>query len=287
VLSAGALERFASCPVKWLVESELQPEELAPESDPLARGGYMHAVLERLFDRLDAPITPASVDEAYRILDEVLDEFPAPVGAGRGAGVREGAVRSIAADLRRYVAHEARTGSGWPQAGLELRFGFDEEVASGESLPALVLSDGTRLRGIVDRVDEDGHGHAVVRDYKTGRARPEWTAARWAEDRQLQVALYMLVVRELLGLEPVAGVYQPLSGDDLRGRGMFLRGQTELERGLFGNDARDPDEFEAVLRDAEERAVEIAGRLRAGTLTPCPQTCSRHGCAYPGICRST
>ena len=31
----------------------------------------------------------------------------------------------------------------------------------------------------------------------------------------------MLVVRELLGLEPVGGFYQPLRGSDLRARGMF------------------------------------------------------------------
>src|SRR5438309_1702986 len=30
ILSAGALEKFAACPVQWLVESELQPEALEP-----------------------------------------------------------------------------------------------------------------------------------------------------------------------------------------------------------------------------------------------------------------
>ena len=31
-----------------------------------------------------------------------------------------------------------------------------------------------------------------------------------------------------------------------------------------------------------ERAVALAARLRAGELTPCPKTCSRDGCLYPG-----
>src|SRR5690606_6891216 len=31
VLSAGALERYARCPVRWLVEGELRPERLEPE----------------------------------------------------------------------------------------------------------------------------------------------------------------------------------------------------------------------------------------------------------------
>jgi ATP-dependent helicase/DNAse subunit B len=283
VLSAGALEKFADCPVRWLIESELRPRELAPDSDPLVRGNYMHAVLEQLLTRLDGPITEESLADADRVLDEVLAELPAPVAAGRGAAVREGTLRSIAADLRRYLAHEARTGTGWGHAGLELRFGFDEEG----SLPALVLSDGTRLRGVVDRVDADGHGRAIVRDYKSGRARPDWPGARWAEDRRLQVALYMLVVRELLELEPVAGVYQPLSGGDLRARGVFLSGDSQLASGFVGNDGREPEELESELRDAQARAVELASQLRAGRLTPCPENCSRDGCAYPGICRST
>jgi RecB family exonuclease len=214
----------------------------------------------------------------------VLAELPTLVAAGRGAAVRDGAIRSIAADLRRYLAHEARTGPGWPSAGLELGFGFEDRE---DSLPPLVLSDGTRLRGIVDRVDEDGHGHALVRDYKSGRARPDWPEARWAEDRQLQVALYMLVVRELLGLEPAAGVYQPLGGDDLRPRGVFVKGDDAFARGFVPTDGRDSEGLEKALADAEARAMEVASRLRSGTLTPCPETCSRHGCAYPGICRST
>ena len=58
------------------------------------------------------------------------------------------------------------------------------------------------MRGVIDRVDvEPGDsGRAVVRDYKSGGARHEHQGARWGLDDQLQVALYMLAVRELLGL---------------------------------------------------------------------------------------
>jgi hypothetical protein len=102
----------------------------------------------------------------------------------------------------------------------------------------------------------------------------------------LQVALYMLAVRRLLGIEPVAGLYQPLSGDDLRARGVFLNG-TPVGSKVVDKDGRDQDELDELLADAEARAIEIAAKLRTGDLRPCPQTCSRSGCAYPGICRST
>ena len=55
---------------------------------------------------------------------------------------------------------------------------------------------------------------------------------------------------------------------------------------MSGTDAREPEELDAELDDAATRAIELALALRAGELNPCPQTCSRNGCAYPGICRS-
>ncbi len=282
LVSAGALEMYADCPVRWLVERELAPERFDPESDPLTRGNYMHAILEQLLARLGGPVTRAALPDAERILSELVTELPAPAAAGRGAAVREAALQSIVADLRRYLEHEAATGSGWSQAGLELRFGFDED---GDALPALALGDDVLMRGVIDRVDIDGAGHAIVRDYKSGRSRPQHPSARWSVDRQLQVALYMLAARQLLALEPVAGFYQPLGGDSLRGRGAYLAG-AEVGSGVVDRDERSAEELEGLLDDAAARAGELAKRLRSGDLTPCPQTCTREGCAFPGICRA-
>jgi hypothetical protein len=238
-------------------------------------------VLEQVLRRLDGPVTPDNLDTALELLDDVLAETAHGIAAGRGEAVRAGWSRAVRADLRRYLAYEARDGVDWPVKGIELRFGFDSE----DSLPALGLDEHVRLRGIIDRVDTDAEGHAIVRDYKSGSARPEHQGARWETDRQLQVALYMIAVRELLGLEPVAGFYQPLGGGDLRARGVFLKGAAPGER-LVGNDGRDPDELETLLDEARVRALALAARLRAGSLEPCPSTCSRDGCKYPGICRA-
>jgi RecB family exonuclease len=199
--------------------------------------------------------------------------------------VRAAALRTVEADLRRYLEQEAGDGCPWPPRALELRFGFDEEEGS---LPALELGeapDGVRVRGAIDRVDVDPSGrYAIVRDYKSGSTRPEYQGARWQSDRRVQVALYMLAVRKLLGIEPVAGLYQPLGGNDLRARGVFRKGAAPGDC-LFGNDGREAEEFEAELEAAAEAAGRLAARLRAGELEPCPETCSRDGCRYPAICR--
>jgi RecB family exonuclease len=143
------------------------------------------------------------------------------------------------------------------------------------------------LRGMIDRVDVEPMGRrAIVRDYKSGPGRPEHPAARWRSDHQLQVALYMLAVRELLSLEPVAGLYQPLGGSDMRARGVYLEG-APVGTLLAGTDARGEEELRAELEHASAHAVQLAARLRAGEVTPCPETCSRGGCRFPGICRAS
>jgi len=289
ILSAGALEAFADCPVRWLIERELQPQPLTPAPEPLTRGSVMHDLLERLLRELDGPVTPATLHTAHAILDRLVAELAANGASALSPGspeiVRAGAVRAIEADLRRYLEYEARTAGPWRPLGLELRFGFEDEEGG---LPPLQLGEGpdrVLVRGVVDRVDVDGAGHAVVRDYKSGAQRQAWSAARWAEDRQLQVALYMLVVRELTDAAPVAGFYQPLRGEDLRARGVFVDG-APLADGVVRTDARSAEELDAMLAGAAERAVTLAAELRSGRLEPCPQNCSRDGCKYPAICRS-
>ncbi len=47
--SASALETFADCPVRWLVDRQLQPLALEPDPEQMVRGRYAHEVLEATF----------------------------------------------------------------------------------------------------------------------------------------------------------------------------------------------------------------------------------------------
>ncbi len=312
IVSAGALECYADCPVKWLVERELRPRPLEPEPEFFVRGRVVHTVLEELYRRLGAPASEATLPRARAIVSELLAQHSGPVGAGQPPAIRAGLVRGIDADIGRFLECEATSGSTWPPQLLELRFGFDEDQdqdvdeqeaeEQGErkpSLPALELPGEVRVRGMIDRVDvaPDAGGAgggargaaaprgAIVRDYKTGGTRSEFQGARWGPDRRLQVPLYMLAVEQLLELEPVAGFYQPLGGDDLRPRGVFAEGAPVGDQ-ILANDERDPEGLRAALDGAAACAAELAAGLRAGRVDPHPDTCSRLGCAYPGICRA-
>ena len=288
VVSAGALERYGDCPVRWLVESQLSPQRLAPDEEPLVRGSLIHELLEGLLAELGEAVSERTLPQALEILRRQMGQLGGrarALGAGEPPVVRAGALREIEAALRRYLEHEARTSEGWRPVALERRFGFDE--AEG-SLPPLALGDGPEpvlVRGAIDRIDVDAAGRALVRDYKSGAPRADWPAARWETDRRVQVALYMLVVRELEHLDVIAGNYQPLRGDDLRARGVFSD-VVDGAAGFHASDMRSREALDEELAGAAARAVELAERLRAGDVEPCPQTCSRDGCAYPAICRS-
>ena len=69
--------------------------------------------------------------------------------------------------------------------------------------------------------------------------------------------------------------------------GVFLKG-APVGRSVVGQRRPRPrGARRRCSRTPAERAVALAARLRAGELTPCPQTCSRDGCRYPGICRAS
>ncbi len=281
VLSAGGLEAYARCPVRWLVERELSPDRFEPDPVAMARGSCVHRVLERVLAQLDWPLSVGALPAAEAIVREVVAEEAGRLVLGRGAAAQAAAAHEIAADVMRLLRHEARSGGGFAPAELELAFGMGED-----GLPALVLGDDElRLRGVIDRVDLDRAGRALVRDYKSGRAGRGWPVARWRAEDQLQVALYMVAVRQLMGREPAGGVYQPLRGEDLRARGLV---DEDADAGglVLDTDRRTREELEAELDAAAARACELAARLRGGELCATPETCSPNGCAYPGICRA-
>jgi hypothetical protein len=299
IWSASSLEVWTGCPVKWFVQRMLRAEDLDPEPEPLARGGLAHAALKDTLAGLrqrsgSARLTGARLGLAKELLREALRgreaEFPLSAAPERRPGLR----RRLEADLERYLEHAAEHESALEPRYLELGFGFEDEQQSTDTLvsptdpnppalPALDLGGGLRLRGRIDRVDVGaGGGQGVVYDYKGRNAPP---AAKWTEQGNVQVALYMRAVEELLGLEAAGGFYQPLSGADLRARGV-LDGESGLEIECVRGEVREHTEVRELLREAVATAREAARQAGRGELEPRPRTCAyRGGCMYPTICR--
>jgi ATP-dependent helicase/DNAse subunit B len=300
VWSASSLEVWRQCPVKWFVERMLRADDLEPEPEPLARGALAHAALKDTLEGLreqtgSARLTPMRLGLAKELLHGALraraGEFPLSSAPERRPGLR----RRLEADLERYLEYAAELESALEPRYLELGFGFDErdedptnedptnEDPTHPGLPALDLGEGLRLRGRIDRVDiAAGGAQAVVYDYK-GRSAP--AAAKWTEQGNVQVALYMRAVEELLELEAAGGFYQPLSGADLRARGV-LDGESGVELECVRGESREHAEVRELLDEAVATAREAAAQAGRGELEPRPRTCAyRGGCMYPTICR--
>jgi ATP-dependent helicase/DNAse subunit B len=287
--SASAMERRIACPVAWFVDRLLRPDEFEPQPEPLARGALAHAVLKDTLEGLrlqtgSARLRPATLALARELLDCSLtareSEHPLSVAPERRAAVR----RRLQADLERYLTQAAASESPLEPTELELGFGFDGADDRGEPsvLPALELGGGFKLRGRIDRIDVGSRGEAVVYDYK-GKDPP--ASARWIKDGKLQVALYMRAAEQLLGLDVIGGLYQPLAGSDLRARGV-LDGDSGVELDCVSTDVREREEVVELLAEALATARAVAEQTASGELEPRPQTCAwRGGCQYPTICR--
>jgi ATP-dependent helicase/DNAse subunit B len=273
--AARGLEAFAGCGVRWLVESVLRPGRIEPDPEPMQRGSLAHAVLDATLRRLkqrtgSARLTPQTRGEAERELREAIREV-----AGTRAGARaRAALRALEVDLLRWLEAECEHGPGLEPQWLEWSFGREDDEHGPLEL------EGVRITGRVDRIDVGPGGTALVRDYKNSTGYPR---ASWAQDGHLQAALYAIAARELLGLDPVGAVYQPLRGKDLRPRGAV---RPEVAAGAVDNDVVAPEEWEALLAELRATAEDAARRLHEGDIRPCPERCTPKGCAYPGICRA-
>ncbi len=283
------LEGFDLCSYRWFVDHELRPQPLDPAPEPLTQGGLMHAALEQLYgdppgeDTLPRPAdVEAWIARGREIVDEVTDqlsEHPAD------RAMRRRVERLLVAFLHREAAREDPR---LRPALLEAEFG-DGETAE---MPRLEI-DGWALHGRIDRVDT-GDGVGVAFDYKLSR---EGTAyAKFIEKGTLQLPLYLLALRELWGIEMVGGLYQPLRPTNSpRPRGLVredAKGELEDLR-IYDNDVLPPEEFEAALSEAADRAGAAVVRMRRGEIERDPgppegikghDQCPRF-CNFAPICR--
>ena len=264
-VAARALENFADCPVKWLVEDLLKPDELVPDPEAMVRGSYAHEVLSHTYRRVheetgERRVTHGNLAAAERILLEELRDRSTQFQLSPKQTRVRAATRRLEFDLLRFLRSEADSDSRFEPVELERSFGM-------EGSDPVVLEGGLRVRGRIDRVDEHD-GMALVIDYKTGKRVDRYKVASWEPENRFQAALYMLVVEKLLGLRAAGGVYVALGSDDPRPRGMVAKEVDELGERWVQGDRLETEEFQEKLdwalgRIRETDALHAQRRARA------------------------
>jgi ATP-dependent helicase/nuclease subunit B len=263
------LERFTACSSMWFVDRFLSPRSIDVEVDARLRGQVAHQALYSFFKGLPKRtgadrVQPDTLEDALVFLRECLaDALQAHVRFDLPDLERNELEQSLARDLEKLVRREAESESPLVPNRFEVSFG--SERSAPELQRGLDLG-GFAVTGKIDRIDRDPFGaRGIVVDYKSGRAP---TAREIERELHLQIPLYMLVLRDLVGIEPLGGVYRTLAGD-AKARGV-LRADDGVP-GFMRNDYLDEEEFWGGIERAQEHARGVVGRIREGDIRHDPR----------------
>jgi RecB family exonuclease len=274
------LERFADCSSAWFVERFLDPRTIDAEPDARQRGSVAHNALYRFFSRVPAELgveklEPKHVEAATGLMRRCLDESIAGVRMDLTEMQERELDQSLWRDLAALVEEECESPSPLVPRRFEVSFG--SERAAPELQRGLELGPGLTLSGKIDRIDVDPFGaRGVVQDYKSGKS--AYSARQIESELRLQIPLYMLVLRDLVGLEPLGGLYRPLAGAR-KPRGLVRGSETETLPGYVSHDYLDEDAFWGVVESARGTASALAERIRTGDVRhdplggECPSWC--------------
>jgi ATP-dependent helicase/DNAse subunit B len=266
------LERFADCSQAWFVERFLDPKTIDAEVDAKLKGSVAHSALFKFFSGLPKElgierVEPDRVDDCVRFMRTCLDTALAGVRMEMTEMQRRELDSTLWRDLEKLVHAEAETELQLVPRRFEVSFGNErspQELQRGLDLGGVTLS------GKIDRIDVDPFSaRGMVVDYKSGKG--AYSAVEIEKELRLQIPLYMLVLRDLVGIEPLGGVYRPLAGDG-KARGL-LRAEAK-EEGLPGfvrNDYLDEEQFWRLVEGARETARGLAERIRAGDVRHDPR----------------
>jgi ATP-dependent helicase/DNAse subunit B len=229
VFSATELERFADCSSAWLVERVIDPKKIDAEPDALLRGQVLHTTLHRFYamlpreldaERVTSENLEAAIALVHRCLDDALESgVRLDLTELQAAELRH----TLRADIEGFLRDEAESGVGFLPRRLEV--GFGTERAAPELQRGLQLAEDVWLSGKIDRIDIDPFSaRGIVQDYKSGKG--AHSAREIDRELRLQIPLYILALRDLVGVEPIGGVYRALAG-------------RRLTRGMLRESARD------------------------------------------------
>jgi ATP-dependent helicase/DNAse subunit B len=268
------LERFADCSSIWFLERLIDPKSIDARVDARLRGSIAHQVLFRFYSGLPKElgterIEPDRIEEAVPFLRRLLDEAVQGVRIELTDLQRRELRHGLWRDLEAFVREDAASEAPLVPRRFEVLFG--SERAAPELQRGLELAAGMTLSGKIDRIDVDPFSaRGIVQDYKAGKH--ALSAAQIESEKRLQIPLYMLVLRDLVGIEPLGGLYRPLSGDR-KARGL-LRAEAREDGvpGFAKNDYLDEDAFWGQVGRARELAVGIVDRIRAGDVQHDPKT---------------
>ncbi len=324
VWSAGHFDDYLRCPFAFFCSRVLQlgaVEEAPDEPTPLTRGGVLHDILRRFFERrLGSCLVPSKIDDYHSemliIAQEELDKVDIEATSMSGPAweaYRNSIIAQAIQTLDAQVELAGKTDGFWSPAHLEWSFGLAlrPEAAPSSVREYLLLSSdglgrdrtaaqgdaenepggigGLRVCGRVDRIDVGPDGALAIYDYKSGRSAnlPKFIEIKEADEVQLGV--YVLAVERLLASvsQPVAGAWYYSLRDSSMGSGVWreeYHDRFAAERRRGGK--LSGEEWREYVGRVQVRALEVAGKAAAGVFHIAPRKPSSCvWCDYRRVCQ--
>jgi len=279
--SPTKLKDYAQCPYKYFGRSTLKLRQAIPKSmDLLMQGTIIHKVLEEYFK---------DTGETKDITGTFDDIFKQET-RGMVTGFEELKARNeMLNTLLAFEAEEKKSvASVFEPSMFEAKFG-DEEY---ETLKiGDVEKGGIEISGKIDRVDVsevDGEKVGIIIDYKYGQT--EFRLTELEEGLDLQLPIYILALRDVFGVIPVAAEFYALKSSKKTGiynRELIDRLKLNIKPARKSLSV-DNKEFNKLLKDAESYILRFSREIRKGRIELAPANidfCGEGHCDFANVCR--
>ena len=279
--SNSALTAFLQCPYLHFAQKWLRLQAL-PESQVAAvdLGQVLHGTLKDFFEG-------GAAGDPFALLDRHFEERT------RARAItfrRKTDYWRLRAALAEILEAEKRRRARLRPSWFEVPFGLSRE-GSHPAVPILSAGREEKLSGIIDRIDTDSEGRlGYVVDYKysdPSRVRDQFKASLSENMANFQPAIYLLALREALGLEPVGAELLSVK----KGVQRFAVGRESLAE-IWGppekSERLDEADFEEFLRRARAVMAGLIASARSGdieTRPRDPEVCGPGACDAADVCR--
>jgi ATP-dependent helicase/nuclease subunit B len=276
--SPTKLKDYAQCPYKYFGRSTLKLRQAIPKSmDLLMQGTIIHKVLEEYFKE---------TKDITKIFDDIFNRET----RGMVTGFEELKARNeMLNTLLAFESMEKESNlPAFKPSLFEAKFGDEEcetlKIGDGEK-------DGIEISGKIDRVDVsevDGEKVGIIIDYKYGLT--EFRLTELEEGLDLQLPIYLLALRDLFKVVPIAAEFYALKSS--KKTGIYNRELIDKLK-LNIKPARkslsvDNKEFNKRLKDAENHILKFSREIRKGRIELAPANidfCGEGNCDFANVCR--
>lgn len=282
-LSPSSIERYRKCPFIFTAEKVFGLVDLPLvdlDVDRRTRGTLAHALLEKIC------VEPIRFDWTETELRELIESLRDQIGMSTmdnfvWKALSEKHVRMA----MRFLQFEKEWRKKFPETKILATEKSFETIWTDSNQP------GWKIRGKIDRIDEDRSRNKVVIDYKiTAGTYQHYNS--WLEKNELQLGFYMLALEEGwiadIPASQVVGAFYYILKNMNRDKGLKV---TEAAGSLFELDAKknavSQESKSLLLLEVKKVIGEVINNIQSGRIAPEPldqDDCEK--CSWRKLCRA-